>query len=64
MITGRDTGRPRGLGFMEMSNTDAAHATQALNGTDFDGRPLEVIEAEDRDHSGGGGYRGGRSRRY
>ena len=73
MITDRDTGRPRGFGFVEMSNADAARAMQALNGADFDGRPLKVNEAQDRDRSGGGGgggggYRGGGggggSRRY
>lgn len=70
MITDRETGRPRGFGFVEMSNADAARAMQALNGADFDGRPLKVNEAQDRERSGGGGggggYRGGGggSRRY
>jgi RNA recognition motif-containing protein len=62
MITDRDTGRPRGFAFVEMSNADAARAMQALNGTDFDGRSLKVNEAQDRERSGGGG-RGG-ARRY
>jgi RNA recognition motif-containing protein len=61
LITDRDTGRPRGFGFVEMSNADAARAMQALNGTDFDGRALKVNEAQDRERSGGG--RGG-PRRY
>ena len=39
LITDRDTGRPRGFGFVEMSNADASRAMQALNGTDFDGLP-------------------------
>ncbi len=68
LITDRDTGRPRGFGFVEMSNADASRAMQALNGADFDGRALKVNEAQDRDRSGGGGggggYRGGGSRRY
>jgi RNA recognition motif-containing protein len=64
LITDRDTGRPRGFGFVEMSNADASRAMQALNGVDFEGRPLKVNEAEDRDRSGGGGRRGGGSRRY
>jgi len=67
MITDRETGRPRGFGFVEMSNADAARAMQALNGADFDGRPLKVNEAQDRERSGGGGgggHRGGGSRRY
>jgi len=54
LITDRDTGRPRGFGFVEMSNTDASRAMQALNGTDFDGRALKVNEAQDRPRSGGG----------
>src|SRR5246500_5732513 len=62
LITDRETGRPRGFGFVEMSNADAARAMQALNGADFDGRPLKVNEAQDRERSGGGN-RGG-PRRY
>jgi RNA recognition motif-containing protein len=53
LIMDRETGRPRGFGFVEMSNADAAHAMQVLNGTDFDGRPLKVSEAQDRERSGG-----------
>jgi RNA recognition motif-containing protein len=66
LITDRDTGRPRGFGFVEMSNADASRAMQALNGTDFDGRPLKVNEAQDRERSGGGGGNrgGGGARRY
>jgi RNA recognition motif-containing protein len=45
LITDRDTGRPRGFGFVEMSNADASRAMQALNGTDFDGRPLKIASA-------------------
>lgn len=65
LITDRETGRPRGFGFVEMSNADASRAMQALNGADFDGRPLKVNEAQDRERSGGGGggHRGG-PRRY
>jgi RNA recognition motif-containing protein len=59
LITDRDTGRPRGFGFVEMSNADAARAMQALNGTDFDGRALRVNEAQERSGGGGGGHRGG-----
>jgi len=61
LITDRDSGRPRGFGFVEMSNADAARAMQALNGTDFGGRSLRVNEAQERS---GGGNRGGGSRRY
>jgi RNA recognition motif-containing protein len=59
LITDRDTGRPRGFGFVEMSSADASRAIQALNGTDFDGRSLKVSEAQERERSGGG-----RPRRY
>lgn len=62
MITDRETGRPRGFGFVEMSSADASRAMQALNGTDFDGRPLRVNEAQDRDRSGGGNRNAGSSR--
>ncbi|MBV9344246.1 MAG: RNA-binding protein [Gammaproteobacteria bacterium] len=61
LITDRDTGRPRGFGFVEMSNADASRAMQALNGKDFEGRALKVNEAQERERSGGG--RGG-PRRY
>lgn len=68
LITDRETGRPRGFGFVEMSNSDAARAMQALNGADFDGRPLKVNEAQDRERGGGGGGGprggGGGGRRY
>ncbi|HSY05267.1 MAG TPA: RNA-binding protein [Steroidobacteraceae bacterium] len=60
LITDRDTGRPRGFGFVEMSNADASRAMQALNGKDFDGRALKVNEAQDK---AAGGGRGG-PRRY
>jgi RNA recognition motif-containing protein len=62
LITDRDTGRPRGFGFVEMSNADAARAMQALNGMDYEGRALKVNEAQDRDRSAAGGNRG--PRRY
>jgi RNA recognition motif-containing protein len=55
LITDRDTGRPRGFGFVEMSNADASRAMQALNGADFGGRPLKVNEAQDRGSGGGRG---------
>ena len=61
LITDRVTGRPRGFGFVEMENADAAIA--ALNGTDFGGRSLTVNEARQKEQrtGGGGGDRGGRS---
>ena len=56
VITDRDTGRPRGFGFVEMGNSE--HADQAindLNGFTMDGRPLTVNEARERSSGGGGG---------
>lgn len=59
LITDRETGRPRGFGFVEMA-TGADEAIQALNGTDMGGRSLTVNEARPRTGGGGGGgYRGG-----
>src|SRR5580698_6158409 len=69
----RDTGRPRGFGFVEMSQSDASRAIQNVNGVDMGGRPLRVNEAQDRPRggggggggrSGGGGFRGGGGGRY
>lgn len=62
--TDRETGRPRGFGFVEMSNEDAQKAIDALNGTDFGGRTLNVNVAREREDrrpggGGGGGYGGG-----
>jgi len=57
--TDRETGRPRGFGFVEMSQADAARAIQALNGHDMGGRPLRVNEAQDKPRTGGGGRMGG-----
>ena len=59
LINDRDTGRPRGFGFVEMSNADASRAMQALNGKDFDGRSLKINEAQDKAGGGGGASRGG-----
>jgi RNA recognition motif-containing protein len=56
LVNDRETGRPRGFGFVEMSSGDAAKAMQSLNGKDFGGRPLKVNEAQDKPRGGGGGY--------
>jgi hypothetical protein len=53
LITDRDTGRPRGFGFVEVSSADASRAIDALNGKDFEGRALKVNEAQERERSGG-----------
>ena len=57
LINDRDTGRPRGFGFIEMSSADASRAMQALNGKDFDGRALKINEAQDKPSSSGGNAR-------
>ena len=59
MITDRDTGRPRGFGFVEMRDDgQAREAIGALDGKEVGGRSLKVNEAKPRERSGGGG--GGR----
>jgi RNA recognition motif-containing protein len=56
LITDRDTGRPRGFGFVEMgSSEDADKAIRDLNGHELDGRQLNVNEARERT-SGGRGF--------
>lgn len=57
--TDRETGRPRGFGFVEMGQADAAKAIQGLNGYNLGGRPLRVNEAQDKPRTGGGGGRPG-----
>jgi RNA recognition motif-containing protein len=58
LITDRDTGRPRGFGFVEMgSQEDAEGAIRDLNGFSLDGRELTVNEAKERTRGGGGGGR-------
>jgi len=51
--TDRETGRPRGFGFVEMSQADASRAIAALNGHSMGGRPLRVNEAQDKPRGGG-----------
>ena len=53
----RETGRPRGFGFVEMSQTEAGRAIQSLNGKDMGGRPLRVNPAQDKPRGSGGGSR-------
>ena len=56
IITDRVTGRPRGFGFVEMSDqTQAQAAIAALNGTNLNGRDLTVNEARPREERGSGG---------
>ncbi|CAN5652232.1 hypothetical protein BH23PLA1_BH23PLA1_38450 [soil metagenome] len=59
VIFDKFSGRSRGFGFVEMAMDDEAQsAIDALNGTDYGGRPLTVNEARPREDRGGGG-RGG-----
>jgi cold-inducible RNA-binding protein len=48
LVMDRDTGRPRGFGFVEMSDDAAKAAMAALNGKNVDGRELTVNEARSR----------------
>jgi len=49
VITDRDTGRPRGFGFVTMTNDEEAKAAiEALNEKELDGRALRVNEARPR----------------
>ena len=68
LITDRETGRPRGFGFVEMADDQAARAAiTALNGKELAGRALNVNEArqrEERRPSGGGPRGGGGGRRW
>ena len=63
VVTDRDTGRPRGFAFVEMSSQEEAQAAiDGLNGQDLGGRALNVNVAKPRENrggGGGGGYGGG-----
>ena len=53
VITDRETGRPRGFAFVEMSEESAAQdAIRALDGSDLGGRTIKVNEAQDRQRGG------------
>ena len=61
LIEDRETGRPRGFGFVEMTDDSAALAAiDALNGTMLGERNLNVNEARPRENRSGGGGGGGR----
>ncbi len=68
IITDRDSGQPRGFGFVEMNNDEEGdRAIAALNGKDYEGRTLNVNEARpkvERGSGGGGGHRSGRGGGY
>jgi RNA recognition motif-containing protein len=57
LVSDRDTGRPRGFGFVEMDPQSASAAIEGLNEKDFGGRDLTVNEARER-------ASGGRNSRY
>jgi len=60
IITDRQTGQPRGFGFVEMeTKLEGQKAISMINGRAVDGRPLAVNEARPQQRSGGrsGGYR-------
>ena len=62
IIIDRMSGRSKGFGFVEMPDKDeATSAIETLNGTELNGRALNVNEAKprvDRNNRGGGGGRG------
>ncbi|MEJ2719966.1 MAG: RNA-binding protein [bacterium] len=59
LVTDRDTGRPRGFGFVEMDAEAVSAAIEGLNDKEFGGRNITVNEARER-NSRGGQSRGGR----
>jgi RNA recognition motif-containing protein len=66
VIKDRETGRPRGFAFVEMTDSNSANqAIEALNLSNMDGRNITVNEAKPREErSGGGGGRGGQRRQW
>lgn len=54
LVTDRDTGRPRGFGFVEMDEEGAKAAIEGLDSKDFGGRDLKVNEARERQGGGRG----------
>lgn len=60
LITDRDTGRPKGFGFVEMSTAEfAKEAIKRFNGQMVDNRALTVNEARPREERSGGSFGGG-----
>jgi cold-inducible RNA-binding protein len=60
LITDRDTGRPKGFGFVEMTTEEgSSEAIKRFNGYTLKDRTLTVNEARPREERGGGGDRGG-----
>lgn len=71
IIKDRDSGRPKGFGFVEMpSGEEARKAIEAMNGKELKGRAMNVNEARPKPEGGrggggrpGGGGQGDRGRR-
>jgi RNA recognition motif-containing protein len=71
IVTDRDTGRSRGFAFVEMDSEAGSKAIERFNGTELNGRTINVNEARprpERNYGGGGGggrggYGGGRGQR-
>jgi len=60
VVMDRETGRPRGFAFVEMSSDQEAQAAiEQLNARELDGRAIKVNEAQERSGGGGGGRGGG-----
>jgi len=55
LINDRETGRPRGFGFIEVDDDALSAMIQNLDGKEMDGRALRVNEAQDKPRGGGGG---------
>jgi len=65
IITDKISGRPKGFGFVEMaSKSEAEAAITSLNGKTLKERTIVVNEARPRTDRRGGGFSGGRQRRY
>jgi RNA recognition motif-containing protein len=61
LITDRQTGRPKGFAFVEMSTPEEGEAAKAaLNGTDVDGRSINVDNAREQEQRKPGGFGGSR----
>ena len=63
IVTDRDSGQPRGFGFVEMTNNaEGDRAIGAINGRDVGGRALNVNEAKPKTEGGSRGFGGGGGR--
>jgi RNA recognition motif-containing protein len=61
IVTDRETGQPKGFGFVEMTgDAEAERAISALSGTELNGRALTINEARPKTERTSGGYGGGR----